>query len=267
MVGVPRSRGCIGCRQQKKKVYESPPFSFYSTTYSNEQKCIVISKLPCSRCKRLDIPCVGYGERRFKFQDESQTFIHYQNRNVATPSSNSIHSTPALQDEHDIESMATESSTTSSNSPQSTLALQSAHDVQWAAMITPAPISTLSSLIASFTGSIGGHDTDTGHHLAWNFGVFLHDVPRYLGFNEALDAAADALVSGYDHFRQSTSRYTTASAICLRKYSQAVKSLRTCLSTVENACEPTTLCAIQIVMTIEVRENSQMTNPGKRSRE
>ena len=241
-----------------------PPFSFYSKTFSDEQKCIVISKPPCSRCKRLDIPCVGYGERRLKFQDESQTFIQYQNRNVATPSSNSTQSTPARQDELDIESTATESSTLSSNSPQPTPAIQNAHNVEWAAIITPNPTSTLSSLIASFTASIDGRDTDTGHHLAWNFGVFLQDVPRYLGFNEALDAAADALVSGHDHFRRNASRYTTASVICLRKYSQAVKSLRTCLSTVENACEPTTLCAIQIVMTIEVRENSHVTKTGNK---
>jgi hypothetical protein len=122
-------------------------------------------------------------------------------------------------------------------------------------VLTTIPTNILSFLIASFTRSIDGRDADTGHHLAFNFGVFLHDVPRYLGFNESLDAAADALVAGYDHFRIYGSK-TPASVVCLGKYSQAVKSLRKCLSTVENACEPATLCAIQIVMVVEVSPTS-----------
>ena len=143
---------------------------------------------------------------------------------------------------------------TTSNAPQSTQSLLNEHDVKWNTVLT-IPTNALSSLIASFIGSVDGHDTDTGHHLTFNFGVFLHGVPRYLGSNESLDTAADALVAGYDHFR----RYGTkapASVICLGKYSQAVKSLRRSLSTVENACEPATLCAIQIVMVVEVSGTS-----------
>lgn len=123
-------------------------------------------------------------------------------------------------------------------------------------MISTNPTSILTALIASFTHSIDGKGTDTGHHLAWNFGDFLYDVPRCLGFNESLDAAADALVAGYDHFRRTS--YTAASVICLRKYSQALKSLGKCLSTVEVACEPATLCAIMIIMMVEVGKASYM---------
>ena len=141
-------------------------------------------------------------------------------------------------------------STTSSNAPQSTQSLVTEQDVEWNPVLT-VPINILSSLIASFIRSVDGHDADTGYHLTFNFGVFLHNVPQYLGSNESLDTAADALVVGYDHFRRYGSK-SPASVICLGKYSQAVKSLRRSLSTVEDACEPATLCAIQIVMVVEV---------------
>ncbi|KAJ5383756.1 hypothetical protein N7517_001667 [Penicillium concentricum] len=48
MPGVPSSRACEGCRQQKKKCDELKP--------------------KCSRCTRARIPCVNNGARRFKFQ-------------------------------------------------------------------------------------------------------------------------------------------------------------------------------------------------------
>lgn len=91
---------------------------------------------------------------------------------------------------------------------------------------------------------------DTGHSLAWNFGGFVYDVPRCLGSSDALDTAADALVVGYSHFCRA--RHSNASELCLQKYSAAIRCLRKCLSSVEKACEPATLCAIMIIMVIEV---------------
>ncbi|KAL3495335.1 hypothetical protein BJX62DRAFT_233326 [Aspergillus germanicus] len=49
MPGVPSSRGCDACRRQKKKCDQLKP--------------------ACSRCTRLQIPCVGSGQRRFKFKE------------------------------------------------------------------------------------------------------------------------------------------------------------------------------------------------------
>lgn len=117
-------------------------------------------------------------------------------------------------------------------------------------MILTNPTNILTALISSFAHSLDSHGKDTRHNLAWNFGGFLYDVPRSLGSNETLDAAADALVAGYDHFRRS--RNSTANEMCLRKYSRALGTLRKSLSTVERACEPATLCAIMIIMVIEV---------------
>ncbi|KAL7907148.1 hypothetical protein GGI35DRAFT_455545 [Trichoderma velutinum] len=48
MAGTPSSRGCDACREQKKKCDALKP--------------------ACSRCARLQIPCVGAGQRRFMFK-------------------------------------------------------------------------------------------------------------------------------------------------------------------------------------------------------
>ncbi|KAK0105065.1 hypothetical protein ONS95_004570 [Cadophora gregata] len=55
MPGVPSGRGCEACRKQKKKCDQAKP--------------------SCSRCTRLEIPCIGSGQRRFKFVDESQSQV------------------------------------------------------------------------------------------------------------------------------------------------------------------------------------------------
>ncbi|EXJ84985.1 hypothetical protein A1O3_05660 [Capronia epimyces CBS 606.96] len=47
MPGVPSGRGCDACRKQKKKCD--------------------LSTHPCPRCRRLDIPCIGLGQQRYKF--------------------------------------------------------------------------------------------------------------------------------------------------------------------------------------------------------
>ncbi|KAH6718417.1 hypothetical protein BKA61DRAFT_545555 [Leptodontidium sp. MPI-SDFR-AT-0119] len=53
MPGVPSGRGCEACRKQKKKCDQAKP--------------------KCARCARLEIDCIGSGQRRFKFVDESQS--------------------------------------------------------------------------------------------------------------------------------------------------------------------------------------------------
>ena len=182
---------------------------------------------PCSRCKRLRIPCVGYGERRLKFQDESQNYVVGRGRKKTS----AIASSP-------------------STSPQSTNLSQNECYDQDRVMIVSNPTNILTTLIASFSHSIDANDQDTRHNLAWNFGGFLYDVPQCLGSNESLDTAADALVAGYIHFRKD--RHSKADEVCLQKYSRALRSLRKCLSTEEKACEPATLCAIMIIMAVEV---------------
>lgn len=195
---------------------------------SNAWKCEVTLEPPCSRCKRLRIQCVGYGERRLKFQDESQSYLAGRGKKATAATKCSP---PSL-------------------SPWSNSSVDTESDKTRRTVINKSPTNILTTLIASLAHSIDSCDTDTRYSLTWNFGGFLSDVPRYLGSNKALDAAVDALVVGYNRF--CISGYANADAFCLEKYSRAISSLRNCLSTIEQACEPGTLCAIMIVMLVEV---------------
>ncbi|KAF5026004.1 hypothetical protein F66182_1906 [Fusarium sp. NRRL 66182] len=51
MPGVPKSKGCKNCHKQKKRCDEAKP--------------------ACSRCVRLNIPCMGAGEQRYVFKPVS----------------------------------------------------------------------------------------------------------------------------------------------------------------------------------------------------
>ncbi|KAG4432416.1 hypothetical protein IFR05_012106 [Cadophora sp. M221] len=51
MPGVPFSRGCDACRKQRKKCDQSKP--------------------ACSRCARLKIECIGNGQQRYKFKNQT----------------------------------------------------------------------------------------------------------------------------------------------------------------------------------------------------
>jgi hypothetical protein len=64
MPGVPSGRGCEGCRKQKKKVCHRRRSSRDMT--AKLEKCDQ-RRPDCSRCLRLEISCVGAGERRYKF--------------------------------------------------------------------------------------------------------------------------------------------------------------------------------------------------------
>jgi hypothetical protein len=69
MPGVPSGRGCEACRKQKKKVRLHPPriLSILSIKQVlTMEKCDLVQP-SCSRCSRLQIACIGSGQRRFKF--------------------------------------------------------------------------------------------------------------------------------------------------------------------------------------------------------
>ncbi|KAF3055360.1 hypothetical protein GL218_09636, partial [Daldinia childiae] len=60
MPGVPSYQGCNACLKQKKKCDKAMP--------------------SCSRCKRLKISCLGTGNLRFKFKDQSESFTLVNNQ-------------------------------------------------------------------------------------------------------------------------------------------------------------------------------------------
>jgi hypothetical protein len=68
MPGVPSGKGCDACVKQKKKVCETSYCdSMYDPIHLHNEQCDQ-SKPACSRCARLQIPCTGSGQQRYKFK-------------------------------------------------------------------------------------------------------------------------------------------------------------------------------------------------------
>lgn len=106
----------------------------------------------------------------------------------------------------------------------------------------------LTRLIAAFTFNID-ESADIKIQLPWNFGPFLSDIPCRLGTNEALDAAAQALVTSYTHFIAGDAM---ASADILIDHSNALSALRQCLDDPVKAYSSETLCSTMILLIVQV---------------
>jgi hypothetical protein len=110
--------------------------------------------------------------------------------------------------------------------------------------IPPAlPNHQLTSLTNSFVGAIK-RSTDLRYNLWWSFGLFLEEVPRRLGNNEALDRAVDAVTTVHGDF--CTRRIVSVEA--LSKYSHALKTLSVYLDDPLQARASNTLCAVMILL-------------------
>jgi hypothetical protein len=105
------------------------------------------------------------------------------------------------------------------------------------------PGNSMTSLTSSFVGAIK-RSTDLRYNLWWAFGIFLEDVPRRIGSNEALDRAVDALTTAHAGFctRQ------PISVEALAKYSHALRTLRVYLDDPLQASASSTLCAVMILL-------------------
>lgn len=96
--------------------------------------------------------------------------------------------------------------------------------------------------------------TDLRYNLAWAFGGYLVRVPQRLGLNEALDAAVDALVTAHQTFA-SCKEITVGS---LTKYSRALRALRRCLDNPLTAGTSETLCAVSVLLLVQVTDHSSL---------
>ena len=90
---------------------------------------------------------------------------------------------------------------------------------------------------------------DISVSLLANFGGFLTLVPRRLGTNEALDAAADVFIAAYTRHRSGLLR---PDSTVLIKHSRALSALNKCLSDPVIAHESETLCAVMIIQLAQV---------------
>ena len=92
-------------------------------------------------------------------------------------------------------------------------------------------------------------DSDLRYNLTWAFGNFLQEVPRRLGKNAALDAAATSLALSHD--RYSTVRRDAVPEE-IKAYINALTVLRNCLDDPEVARDANTLCAVMLLLFAQV---------------
>ncbi|KAJ5776409.1 uncharacterized protein N7511_001420 [Penicillium nucicola] len=167
----------------------------------------------CGRCLRLKVPCIGSGLQRYKFKQEHRFSTPHNwngeqmNITLDNKSRSNKKETPPFE-------------------------------------IPPVfPNHHLTSLTNSFVGAIK-RSTDLRYNLWWSFGLFLEEVPRRLGNNEALDRAVDAVTTVHRDF--CTRRIVSVNA--LWKYSQALKTLGVYLDDPIQASTSNTLCAVMILL-------------------
>lgn len=109
----------------------------------------------------------------------------------------------------------------------------------------PYQLNTKVTLLANSLLDTIKPSTNLKFNLAWSYGIFLEEIPRRLGKNEALDTSVAALVSAHSDL---CSRRREVSIDTLNKYSCALKTLREYLDAPITACATETLCAVMLLL-------------------
>ncbi len=212
---MPSGRGCVACRQQKKKV-RPPTISKVLNLVLTAAQCDTTVH-PCPRCKRLNIPCIGHGQRRYKFVHDDKT----------SPQGDSIIQKGEFRSEVGAESTPTFN----------------------AVKLFQPPSNATTLLVAAFTEKIKP-TRGIKFNMAWTYGDYLNSVPSRLGVNEALDAATDTFVTAVEI--SLCKRGTDQTSILLEKYGRTLACLRTLLNDPVKAKAPETLCAILFLWNCQV---------------
>ncbi|CAI7601009.1 unnamed protein product [Penicillium manginii] len=227
MPGVPTGRACDACRKQKKKCDEKQP--------------------ACARCLRLKIPCVGSGKLRFKFQEEKQYSTRVKKQLALSSSNGDSGSLPNTSCESRYQSSPVKESAATEKQILQLLSRKQRHPdkVQLMPPESPqsVPHSDISSLAGGFIMTIK-RTTDLRYNLWWSFGLWLEDIPRRLGTNEALDRAVDTLTTAHSNF--SCNRGPSVEA--LSKHSRALRTLSVYLDDRVHAQSSSTLSAVMILL-------------------
>lgn len=85
--------------------------------------------------------------------------------------------------------------------------------------------------------------------LVGNFGPYLMHIPPRLGQNEALDAAADILMTAYANYRAS---HLKPDERVLIKHSHALRVMAKCLNDPATATTSETLAAVMLLLICQV---------------
>lgn len=232
MPGGPTGRGCDVCRKQKKKViYHIAPLlpNPIQADRSLTSQCDASGTTSCTRCRRWGVPCIGFGQQRYKFQDEGRKFVrHHSNTDTIKPTSSK-----ALR----------------SNNPQQQQHLINVYTSQSRA-VPRVPYSNLDRLTHALVDTMDP-SLDISILLDSNLCGFLNLIPSRLGTNDSLDAATDALVTAYTRYR---SGHRVADSTVLVKHSRALNTLSKCLNDPVKAHSSETLCAVMLLQTCEVSD-------------
>jgi hypothetical protein len=174
----------------------------------------------CSRCQRLGIACVGSGAKRFKWQIET------------------------------TDRSRTKGSTKTSITIVRTTSSTPAYDMPLVRQICRSPSNSQTVLTMALIDKVHlTKDSDLRYNLTWAFGNFIQDVPRRLGKNAALDAAATSLA--LTHVRFSTGRKDAVPEE-LKAYINSLSVLRDCLNDPVIARDANTLCAVMLLLFCQV---------------
>ena len=115
-------------------------------------------------------------------------------------------------------------------------------------MQTVVPSNQLTVMTSALTTAL--EITDPRYDLTI-YGNFMKEIPRRLGSNSALDAAVYALTVAFASIHK-----TQPSAEAIHGYSRALNSLRLCLMDSTRRKSPDTLCAMYLIMMLQVRLKS-----------
>lgn len=192
---------------------------------------------------------MGSGQVRFKFQEEKQysTRVRKQHALSTGDSSGSLSDTSSES--------PSQSQSQSKSPPQAAFTVSAtqlpprrqkrALKKQLLPPESPKllPSSDISSLAGGFIATIK-RTTDLRYNLWWSFGLWLEDVPKRLGTNEALDRAVDTLTTAHSNF--SCNRGPSVEA--LAKHSRALRTLSVYLDDKVHAQSSSTLSAVMVLL-------------------
>jgi hypothetical protein len=85
------------------------------------------------------------------------------------------------------------------------------------------------------------------------YGNFMKEVPRRLGSNKALDATVYALTAAFASVHKHQ-----PSAEAINGYGRALKSVRLCLMDPIQKKSPDTLCAMYLIMVLQVNLKTRL---------
>ncbi|KAF1732358.1 hypothetical protein CRV24_008551 [Beauveria bassiana] len=191
-----------------------------------DQICDAVSPT-CTRCARLNVPCTGRGQTRYRFKEHFASNATHWETHKKKPSSAVQRRQPAETSPHDLEIVAP----AALSSPQSVNSLE-IPDVDLQVL----PGENKRELRKRFLAALEVDDPmlDISRLADW-----LTQIPERLGANELLENAASAFLDAFECL-QSDAQSSAASPA----YAVAMKCLESALKDQHQAKSPNPLAAI-----------------------